>query len=91
MQNLNLQTAPKVSRSVTQGTFLQNYLKICQIVWEEKIFKVFTKANIRLRAPPPSSNILRPINMAWWNPIAQGTFLQNFLKIGQILSSEKKL
>ena len=71
----------------------EHFCKIVgQIVWEEKVFKVFPKANIRLTAPPPDSHILRPINMAWWNLIERiihGTFLQNYLKIGQILSLEK--
>ena len=48
---------------------MQNYLKICQIVWEGNIFKVFSKANLRPTALLPGSHILRSINMAWWNLI----------------------
>ena len=62
------------------------------MVQEEKIFKVFTKANIRLIASLPGRYILRSIDMALWNLIESvtlGTLLHNYFKIGQILSLEK--
>ena len=37
-------------------------------IWE-KIFTMFTNANIWLIAPFPGSYIVRQINVAWWNLI----------------------
>ena len=75
---------------ITKGTFLQNYIEIGPVVSDKKIFKVFYIH--RENKPRPLVAMFfdesKWLEQSWYR-ITKGTFLQNYIEIGPVVSDKK--
>ena len=77
---------------MTKDTFLPSYIEIGPLVSDEKIFKVFYIDTYRENKHCPLAAMFFD-ESKWleqsWQRITKGTFLQNYMEIGPVVSDKK--